>query len=63
MRLPVIDTTRTIQVIDASEVYGEDGEGGFLIAVRCPVEGPYTLPPFYTDRRTAEDAMREIFDL
>lgn len=42
---------------------GKTGKGGFLIAVRCPVEGPYTLPPFYTDRRTAEDAMREIFGL
>lgn len=61
MRLPVIDTTRTITVeSDIVEFDGIDREIWFVVT-RCPVNGIDTGPEYYTSRAEAQAALEAIF--
>lgn len=64
MRLPVIDTVRTIQIV--LNPYGEDPEdlaiaGGYYVGVMCPVNGNDLVAGPFELRAQAEEAMAEIY--
>lgn len=61
MRLPVIDTTRTVTIeSDIVEIDGVDREI-WSVVTRCPVNGIDTGGEYYASRAEAEAALETIF--
>lgn len=53
MRLPIIDTTRTVSFLaETVEFDGIDREI-WITVIRCPVDGIYTLPGYHATREEA----------
>jgi hypothetical protein len=62
MRGSILDTTKTISVVFAADIFGDNyygfkGVGVFYVVENCDVNGEYTWP---TDYDTAEEAQTAI---
>lgn len=54
MRLPIIDTTRTVRFLPETVEFDGIDRQIWLTVIRCPVDGTYTLPDYHSSRAEAE---------